>query len=90
MLAAQRHASSGNAQARARQYAALELWGRAFEAMPAATNGTPSREHALEYAELAFRAGEAQIASNALRSQLTQEQVAVQFDEWQRAMGWTE
>lgn len=77
-------------QARARELASLELWGRAYAVLaPYKDEIKQAPRMALGFAELAFRAGDPGVAREVLAAggQSTA-QVDQQFAQWSRTMGW--
>jgi hypothetical protein len=83
--------SSGPAQlqARASELSALELWGRAYDVLaPHKAEIQQAPKVVMGFAELAVRAGEAQVAREVLASQLSPAEIDALVDDWSRKMGW--
>lgn len=76
-------------QARARELAALELWGRAYEVLaPYKEQIKQAPKFALGFAELAFRAGDTEVAREVLASNVPAEEIDAHMMEWAQTMGW--
>ncbi|GAC1352726.1 MAG: hypothetical protein NVSMB1_18480 [Polyangiales bacterium] len=78
-------------QLRATEFAKLQAWGRAYEVL------APHREaieqapgFAIGFAELAWRAGETEVARGVLTKVVPKEKVDDMLHEWSRKRGWRE
>jgi hypothetical protein len=77
-------------QARASELAALELWGRAFDVLaPYQAQIERAPGVAAGFAELAFRAGEPEVAREVMIANGGASKVTEAFAEWTERMGWT-
>lgn len=86
-------ASSGPAQlqARATELAALELWGRAYDVLAPYKNEIKTApKFAVGFAELAFRAGEPDVAREVLGASKSPAEIEQLFAEWSARMGWVD
>lgn len=82
--------STGPAQLQARSaaHAALELWGRAYDVLaPYKEEIKTAPKLRLAFAELAFRAGETEIAREVLVA-AGEPDIDARFASWAAAMGW--
>ncbi len=78
-------------RARASAFAGLELWGRAFEVLePYKDQIKVAPKSAFGFAELAYRAGEPQVAREVLASTMQPDEIERTFAGWARSMGWDE
>lgn len=76
-------------QLSATELAALEAWGRAYAVLlPARAQLEAAQGAALGFAELAFRAGDAEVARAVLGSHVPNDRIAPMLDEWALKMGW--
>jgi hypothetical protein len=76
-------------QAEASQFAALELWGRAYEVLaPYKEEIKKAPNVVLGFAELAFRAGETAVAREVLSVALPASEAEEKLEGWGRKMGW--
>jgi hypothetical protein len=89
----QAQAATGPEQLRARAaaLAALELWGRAFDVLePYKDQIKLAPKSRIGFAELAYRAGEPQVAREVLASSMQPDEIERTFAGWARSMGWDE
>ena len=78
-------------RARAAALAELELWGRAFDVLePYKDEIKLAPKFAVGFAELAYRAGEPQLAREVLASAMQPDEIDRALARWARAMGWDE
>lgn len=76
-------------QQRASELAALELWGAAYDVLaPYKAEIEQVPDFAVGFAELAFRAGEEQIAREVLSHHVSSDQIAPMLEDWSAKMGW--
>lgn len=74
---------------RARELSLLEAWGRGYAVLaPYRVQIEAAPGFALGFAELAFRAGERDVALQVARKQLPEEKLQPTLDQWARKMGW--
>jgi hypothetical protein len=74
---------------RAQELARLEAWGRAYDVLaPYRAQIELAPGFAIGFAELAFRAGESEVAREVLRKQLPQEKIEPTIAVWAQKMGW--
>jgi len=78
-------------RARAAALAALELWGRAYDVLePFKDEIKRAPKSRVGFAELAYRAGEPQVAREVLGSSTQPDEIERTLAGWARAMGWDE
>jgi hypothetical protein len=78
-------------RARAAAFSALELWGRAFDVLePYKDQIKLAPKFRVGFAELAYRAGEPQVAREVLASSMQPDEIERTLAGWARAMGWDE
>jgi hypothetical protein len=90
-LSERAEATTGPEQLRARAsaFTELELWGRAFEVLePYKDQIKIAPKSAFGFAELAYRAGEPQVAREVLASTMQPDEIERTFAGWARSMGW--
>jgi hypothetical protein len=76
-------------QLRAMELATLEAYGRAYEVLaPYRAQIEVAPGFAIGFAELAYRAGEEQIARDVLGNHVPSEKIDPMFETWARKMGW--
>jgi hypothetical protein len=77
-------------QLRATELSMLEAWGRAFDVLaPAVGEIKQAPEFAVGFAELAFRAGEFEVARDVLAARMTEQETERTTAAWSKKMGWT-
>lgn len=78
-------------QARASELAAVELWGRAFDVLaPYKDEIKTAPKFVKGFAELAYRAGENDVAREMLTGLMSTTQIDQQLETWGETMGWGE
>lgn len=90
---ARAEASTGAAQlqAQAQELATMELWGRAYDVLaPYKDQIKTAPKFVIGFAELAYRAGETDVAREMLTGQMPPAQIDQQLEAWAKTMGWVE
>jgi hypothetical protein len=78
-------------RARAAAFAELELWGRAYGVLePYRDQLKQAPKAALGFAELAYRAGETEVARDVLASAVPGADIETTFAGWAQRMGWSD
>lgn len=78
-------------QARASELAAVELWGRAFDVLaPYKDQIKNAPKFVNGFAELAYRAGETDVAREMLTGMMPATEIDQQLETWAKTMGWVE
>jgi len=78
-------------QKRAAELSELELWGRAYDVLaPHKEDIIKAPKFAPGFAELAFRAGEPEVAREVLAAYESPAKIEERFKEWSAEMGWLE